>query len=260
MFYYIAPDPIVFEFNWQNVSEKIEKNVCKHILYIKNGLACKYFLGDLSLRFTYMRTILQPLSTRALCDFDDPCYIGKVIEAYDPTNTKSRLLIIKNILRDILKAIDFLHANYTTHLQINPNSIVICKDGITNIYRLICYDNMCKYNKESETIKSNPIVSEPNLDEFDDARSIDIFQLGVTGISFYLGKTFYKDIEENVEKLEDLQKNVDAFLTKNNITGDFYDFLINCLQKDPQLYKNAQELLQHPFLKDDCNCDDLQPQ
>ncbi|KAM0688096.1 hypothetical protein COBT_000647 [Conglomerata obtusa] len=211
----------------------------------------QFKLTNITLRITPIRKGHQILSYQAFSNPEDAFYIGKVIENYDIENLEIRTSFIKLMMLNMLQAIKFLNANYVTHSQINPNSIVIIKESDKIMFKLIICSSMRMYTAFENMTEDTLIISEEVLDEWEVARNIDIYQLGITAINLFLGENLNLDNDKNFDKLESLNNDVSKFLTKNYITGDFHDFLIDCLQNNPQLFKNAQELLQHPFIKDD---------
>lgn len=154
------------------------------------------------------------------------------------------------ILRESLKALEYIHAEGIIHRDVKSDNILIMADGRV---KLADFGFTCRITPERpkrRSVVGTPYWMAPEVvrgTEYDTLA--DIWSLGVMALEMADGvvprldlppiKALFVISTEPPPELED----------PDDWSDEFKDFLACCLVKDVSLRKNATELLQHPFIR-----------
>lgn len=163
---------------------------------------------------------------------------------------------IRYICHEICKGLSFLHKNRVIHRDLKAGNVLLTLAGEVKIadfgvsaknkYTLQKRDSfigtpywMAPETIQCETVRDNPY----------DYKA-DIWSLGITLIEFAQRDPPHHDMSP-VRVLLKIQKGEPPRLDfPSRWSKEFSDFLTLCLNKDPAKRPTADELLQHPFIKD----------
>eukprot|EP00026_Physarum_polycephalum_P005841 Phypoly_transcript_05880.p1 GENE.Phypoly_transcript_05880~~Phypoly_transcript_05880.p1 ORF type:complete len:419 (+),score=59.78 Phypoly_transcript_05880:371-1627(+) len=164
---------------------------------------------------------------------------------------------IKIILKDVLKALEYLHANGRIHRDIKAGNIVISKTGRVQVADFGVSGSVVEQLRT--TLCGSPCWMAPEVmlrawpgskaSGYDD--SVDIWSLGITALELAKGRPPLADcapsrvfslvVKNPPPALEDVEK--------RKFSSHFKDFVSLCLQKDPSKRPSASRLLKHKFFK-----------
>ncbi|KAM7257226.1 hypothetical protein ACFE04_013682 [Oxalis oulophora] len=161
---------------------------------------------------------------------------------------------LKDVANQMLKGVDYLHANQIYHRDIKPSNflvnnkmeIKIADFGVSKIMsrtleRCNSYVGTCAY--------MSPERFDSTLEKNVDAYSGDIWSVGLTLLELYMGR--YPLLPEG--QSPDWASLMCAIcfgdmLLPEKASDEFRNFLQCCLEKDPSKRWSASELLSHPFV------------
>ncbi|KAM0685446.1 hypothetical protein COBT_003344 [Conglomerata obtusa] len=247
-FYFVVHFKFTMNHDWeQNLQNVKHINILKH--FERNTLKNTLKNIDKRLGFTETESIIQPLSASSLCDPNDHLYIKNVIKDYDPTINENKLTILKNIMRDLLHAIECLQENFIVHCRIRPCCIMVCKEDGNVFYKLGFFHDSIKIKKKNCTLSCHSIFC-LDVDQSTCEMQLvgDIWGLGLTCLVLYLGYDFIAGSTMFNQEFDQLKLNSTAYINTKGIKGDFATFIIGCLQVDPVKRASARDLLSHQFL------------
>lgn len=148
-----------------------------------------------------------------------------------------------NILREILKALDFIHSKGIVHKELKASRIFIGENGEVKLS--ICCD---AHYKGGNSIVGSPYWLAPEMISLEAYTSnVDIWSLGITVFEMLFGEVphakenpmvaIFKIIKEEAPRLEG-----------HEFSDEFKDFIACCLEKDAEKRPFAKQLLSHPFI------------
>lgn len=165
---------------------------------------------------------------------------------------------IKIILKDVLKALEYLHANGRIHRDIKAGNIVISKSGCVQVadfgvsgsvveqLRTTLCGSPCWMAPE---VMARALPSARKMSGYDN--SVDIWSLGITALELAKGRPPLADCAPS-RVFSHVLKNPPPALedvAKRKFSSHFKDFVSLCLQKEPSKRPSASALLKHKFFK-----------
>ncbi|OMJ84969.1 hypothetical protein SteCoe_13801 [Stentor coeruleus] len=109
------------------------------------------------------------------------------------------VLTVKNIIRQILKALEIMHGLNIIHCDIKPDNIML-KDKDKNLVRLIDFGSSCKENRRFMEYVQNRNYRAPEIVfDIDYTKAIDLWSLGCITVELLTGKSLFK--AENEQEL-----------------------------------------------------------
>ncbi|CAH1732570.1 unnamed protein product [Aphis gossypii] len=173
-------------------------------------------------------------------------------------NKKMKEEHIGYILRELVKALCFLHENHVIHRDIRGSNVLLTKNGEVKLV-----DFGQSRELKSPEYKANTGVGSPawmapevilaeNKDNSGEVpyydQKIDVWAVGITAIELGDGKPPYLDIHPT-RALFQIVRNPPPGLSKpSNWTQLFNDFIAECLEKNSDHRPCMEELLEHPFI------------
>ncbi|VVC25287.1 Hypothetical protein CINCED_3A022449 [Cinara cedri] len=162
------------------------------------------------------------------------------------------------ILRELVKALCFLHENNVIHRNIRCSNLLLTKNGEVKLV-----DFGLSRKLESPEYKTNTGIGSPAwmapevvLTGYKEGsgeqsyydKKIDVWSVGIAAIELGDGKPPYLDIHPT-RALFQIVRNPPPGLSKpSNWSQLFNDFIAECLEKNPDHRPYMEELLEHPFI------------
>lgn len=166
-----------------------------------------------------------------------------------PPKTRWKEEAIAYVLREILKGLAFMHANYHLHRDIKSDNILLSASGDVKIADFGFAVGLTKEQENRKTVLGTPYWMAPEiiLKKRYDAK-VDVWSTGITCIEIADGEPPHMGIKPLKA----------MFLIKTGASPNFHDesvwsdklnhFLKLCLEKDPELRPSSSDLLMHPLL------------
>ncbi|XP_041419664.1 traf2 and NCK-interacting protein kinase-like [Xenopus laevis] len=167
------------------------------------------------------------------------------------TNTPTRTLPetwIAYIIREVLKALKYLHKNLVVHRDLKGVNIALTEDASV---RLIDFGLSKKLEGRFDSFEEpvgTPYYFAPEMWKciFSNASygcKCDIWSLGITAIVMAEGM-------DTLGLFCGLRSNPPTLRVKSKWSTEFNSFLGLCLKKNPEVRGSAEQLLKHPFVRD----------
>ncbi|KAH9253032.1 hypothetical protein BASA81_009037 [Batrachochytrium salamandrivorans] len=163
--------------------------------------------------------------------------------------------VVAAILKEVLKAILYMHQNHMIHNDIRANNILIDQHGEVRITGL---RQVAHFTRDGEYVQSifslvgdniewaapEVITQKANYDE-----KADVYSLGITALELAFNKTPFDDWPPLKVLLCKLEYECPAIKSDKQMSKNFHRFVQACLVKDPRDRPSVMHLLEFPFIK-----------
>ncbi|KNC96523.1 STE/STE20/FRAY protein kinase [Spizellomyces punctatus DAOM BR117] len=163
--------------------------------------------------------------------------------------------VVATVMREVLKAIIYMHDNRMIHNDIRADNILL---DVRGEIRLTGLRNMVSLAQGGEYIKSvfslvgdniewaAPEVMAQNSNYNEKA---DIYSFGITALELAFNRTPFDDWPPLKILLSKLEYACPAVASEKLLSKDFYRMVSACIRKDPNRRPTARELAEHVFFK-----------
>ncbi|XP_044750969.1 neither inactivation nor afterpotential protein C [Coccinella septempunctata] len=187
------------------------------------------------------------------------CEGGNVLDMVNELLSKNRCMReehIAHILKEVIKAVSYLHEKHIIHRDLRASNIFITKNGEVKVAGFgLCITLASTFGRSSSAIGSPAwmapeSIQATNGDEISYDNRYDVWSLGMTAIELGDGKTPFKDMHPTRILFHVVRNPPPTLYRTSNWSENYNDFVAECLVKNPEHRPYMAELLGHPFLEE----------
>ncbi|XP_052892100.1 neither inactivation nor afterpotential protein C [Anopheles moucheti] len=170
------------------------------------------------------------------------------------SNRRASEMQLAYILREVSKALIYLHEHHIVHRDVRGSNILLSKDGEVKLCDYgLARDTKTTLGKRGTCIGSpcwmapEVVTSSKSDKDVYDNRS-DVWALGITAIELGDGKPPFADMHATRAMFQIVRNPPPTLYRQSTWTQEYNDFIAECLEKNPDHRPFIMEIIEHPFL------------
>lgn len=159
--------------------------------------------------------------------------------------------VVRMYTKQILLGLEYLHKNGIMHRDIKGANILVDNKGCIKLADFGASKKVVELATMSgaKSMKGTPYWMAPEVIlQTGHSFSADIWSVGCTVIEMATGKPPWSEQFQEVAALFHIGTTKSHPPIPEHLSSEAKDFLLKCLQKEPNLRSTASDLLQHPFV------------
>ncbi|XP_076279257.1 STKc_myosinIII_N_like and MYSc_Myo21 domain-containing protein ninaC isoform X3 [Lasioglossum baleicum] len=164
---------------------------------------------------------------------------------------------IGHILKEVIKAVMYLHENNVMHRDIRASNILLTKEGEVKLCDFGLSRAIQGEMGKRYTCVGSPCWMAPELAISKESSSssgygnrADVWAIGITAIELADGKPPFQDMHPTRALFQIVRNPPPNLYRPSNWTQTFNDFIAECLEKNPDNRPFMTEIFEHPFLSE----------
>jgi len=164
-------------------------------------------------------------------------------------------MVASIILKEVLKAVQYLHSNNLIHNDIRASNILLDFNGdvkLTGYHQLSSLVVNGRLKKSIFTpIGDNHEWAAPEIiaQNTSHNQKSDIYSIGITALELVFNKTPYDEWPSAKILLSKILYPIPMIKSEKKLSKNFWSFVSACVKKDPKERPDVSELLETPFIK-----------
>uniref|UniRef100_A0A1J3JQL1 mitogen-activated protein kinase kinase kinase n=1 Tax=Noccaea caerulescens TaxID=107243 RepID=A0A1J3JQL1_NOCCA len=195
----------------------------------------------------YLGTVREDETLNILLEFVPGGSISSVLEQFGPLPES----VVGKFTKQLLLGLEYLHNHAIMHRDIKGANILVDNEGCIKLADFGASKQVAELATISgaKSMKGTPYWMAPEVIlQTGHSFSADIWSVGCTVIEMVTGKAPWSEQYKEIAAIFHIGTTKSHPPIPENLSSDAEDFLLKCLQKEPNTRPTASELLKHPFV------------